>query len=150
MRHLIAALAIAAVPLTVMPATASAEPPIYTDLFSDVAVQGHDAVAYFKEGKPVKGSKDFTADYLGAEFRFATAANRDVFLANPEAFAPQFGGYCAWAVSQGYHAKGDARFWKIVDGKLYLNYNASVQEKWEGDIPGFIKSGEENWPRINK
>lgn len=149
-RHFIAALAIVAVPLTVMPAPAMAEPPIYTDVFSDVAVQGHDPVAYFREGKPVKGSKDFSADYQGAKFRFASAANRDAFLADPEAFAPQFGGYCAWAVSQGYHAKGDARFWKIVDGKLYLNYNASVQKKWEDDIPGFIESGQDNWPRINK
>lgn len=149
-RYLIAALAIAATPLTILPAPAMAEPPVYTDIFSDVAVQGYDPVAYFTEGKPVKGAKTFSAEYNGATFRFANAANRDAFIANPEQYAPQYGGYCAWAVSQGYHAKGDARFWKVVDGKLYLNYNASVQKKWEADIPGFIRSGEENWPRINQ
>ncbi|ABI75432.1 YHS domain protein [Hyphomonas neptunium ATCC 15444] len=149
-RHLLAALAIACAPAILLPAPAMAEPPVYTDIFSDIAVQGHDPVAYFKEGKPVKGSKSFTAEHKGATFRFASAANRDAFLADPEMYAPQYGGYCAWAVSQGYHAKGDARFWKIVDGKLYLNYNASVQEKWESDVPGFIESGNENWPKINQ
>jgi hypothetical protein len=87
---------------------------------------------------------------MGATFRFSTAANRDAFLKTPAAYAPQFGGYCAWAVSQGYHAKGDARFWKVVDGKLYLNYNSDVQKKWERDVPGFISAAETNWPKINK
>lgn len=149
-RHLFAALALATSPALFLPAPALAEPPVYTGRFSDIAVQGHDPVAYFKEGKPVKGTNTLTTEYQGATFRFANAANRDAFLADPEKYAPQYGGYCAWAVSQGYHAKGDARFWKIVDGKLYLNYNASVQETWETDVPGFIKGGDENWPKINK
>lgn len=149
-RHLLAALALAATPALFLPAPAFAEPPVYTGRFSDIAVQGHDPVAYFKDGKPVKGISSITAEYQGATFRFANAANRDAFLADPEKYAPQYGGYCAWAVSQGYHAKGDARFWKIVDGKLYLNYNASVQETWETDVPGFIEGGDKNWPKINK
>lgn len=149
-RALVVALLMAASPMLILPAPAAAEPPVYTGPFSDVAVQGYDPVAYFKDGKPGKGSKDFTAEYHGVIFRFASAANRDVFLGDPEKYAPQYGGYCAWAVSQGYHAKGDARFWKIVDGKLYLNYSASVQQKWEGDIPGFIAKADEVWPDINR
>lgn len=149
-RHLLFAAAIIFVPVAALAPQAAAEPPVYTDLFSDVAVQGYDPVAYFREGKPVKGEKSFTASYNGATFRFASAANRDAFLAAPETYAPQYGGYCAWAVSQGYHAKGDARFWKIIDGKLYLNYSASVQKKWEADIPGFISRADTNWPELNE
>lgn len=149
-RALVVGLLMAASPMLILPAPAAAEPPVYTDLFSDVAVQGYDPVAYFKDGQPGKGSKDFTAEYKGATFRFVSADNRDAFLGDPEKYAPQYGGYCAWAVSQGYHAKGDARFWKIVDGKLYLNYNGAVQEKWEGDIPGFIAKADEAWPDLNR
>lgn len=87
---------------------------------------------------------------MGATFRFASAANRDAFIADPEAYAPQYGGYCAWAAAQGYHAKGDARFWKIVDGKLYLNYDASVQRTWEADLADFIAAADQNWPLINR
>ncbi|MGI9449241.1 MAG: YHS domain-containing (seleno)protein, partial [Geminicoccaceae bacterium] len=85
------ALALAATP-------ALAEDPVYTSSFSNVAVSGYDTVAYFSEGKPVEGSHDFTADYNGATWQFSSAANRDAFLENPERFAPQYGGYCAWAV----------------------------------------------------
>ncbi len=148
LRTLLVATAIALAPVVLLPPAAQAEPPIYTGAFDDLAVQGYDPVAYFTEGKPVKGSKDFTTKYQGATFRFASAANRDAFVKSPEAYAPQYGGYCAWAVSQGYTAKGDARSWKVVDGKLYLNYNTSIQKKWEGDLPGFIKAADVNWPDI--
>ena len=148
LRMLLAAAAFAMAPTVLLPMAANAEAPIYTSAFDDIAVQGYDPVAYFTQGKPVKGTKDFTTTWKGAEFRFASAANRDAFKKNPEAYAPQYGGYCAWAVSQGYTAKGDAKFWKIVDGKLYLNYNSSVQKKWEGDIPGFISSADGNWPKV--
>lgn len=129
-------------------ASANAAGPVYTGLFSNTAVGGYDAVAYFTEGKPVKGSKDFTTEYKDAEWRFASAENLDAFIASPEAYAPQYGGYCAWAVSQDYTAKGDPEYWKIVDGKLYLNYNADVQQKWEADIPGFITKANANWPGV--
>jgi YHS domain-containing protein len=148
LRTLLAAAAIALAPVVLLPPVAAAEPPIYTGAFDDLAVQGYDPVAYFTEGKPVKGAKSFATTWKGAEFRFASAANRDAFKANPEKYAPQYGGYCAWAVSQGYTAKGDAKHWKIVDGKLYLNYNTSVQKKWEGDVPGFISAANANWPGL--
>lgn len=122
--------------------------PIYTGTFSSLAVGGHDPVAYFTEGRPVKGERQFSLRHLGAEWRFASAANRDAFAAAPDKYAPQYGGYCAWAVSQGYTASGDPQFWKVVDGKLYLNYDAAVQKKWEADIPGFITKADRNWPAV--
>jgi YHS domain-containing protein len=140
-----AALALAALPFS--PALA-AKAPVYTGTFSNVAVGGFDPVAYFTDGKPVEGSKAFTATWNGAEFRFASAANRDRFKANPAAFAPQYGGYCAWAVAQGYTASGDPKVWKIVDGRLYLNYNAEVGRTWAKDIPGNIRKGDANWPKV--
>lgn len=150
LRPIFAAAVLVFVPVIALPSAALAEPPVYTSAFDNIAVQGHDPVAYFTEGKPVKGTKAFTATYQGAEFRFASAASRDAFKADPAKYAPQYGGYCAWAVSQGYHAKGDAKNWKVVDGRLYLNYNTSIQKKWEADIPGFIAAADTNWPAINK
>ncbi|MEO0399332.1 MAG: YHS domain-containing (seleno)protein [Pseudomonadota bacterium] len=126
----------------------AAKASVYTGRFSNVAVQGYDVVAYFTDAAPVKGKTDFTTRYLGAEFRFVSQANLDAFLADPAAYAPQYGGYCAWAVSQGYTARGSAKHWKIVDDKLYLNYDAAVQEEWETDIPGFIAAADENWPGV--
>lgn len=126
----------------------AAKAPVYTGLFGKVAVSGYDPVAYFTSGKPVEGSKDFTATWNGAEYRFASAANRDKFKADPARYAPQYGGYCAWAVSQGYTAPADPKVWKIVDGKLYLNYDASVGKKWSADIPGYIAKANANWPKV--
>jgi YHS domain-containing protein len=131
----------------IAPATAAA-PTVYTGIVKGVAVGGYDPVAYFTEGKPVKGSKDFTADYEGATWRFANAANRDVFQADPLKYAPRYGGYCAWAVSQGYTAKGDPRAWTIHNGKLYLNYDKKVRATWAKDIPGNVKKGDVNWPAV--
>ena len=87
-------------------------------------------------------------EYDGAVWRFASAENREAFAANPVQYAPQYGGYCAWAVSQGYTASTDPEAWRIVDGKLYLNYSRSVQQKWEQDIPGNITAGDANWPKV--
>jgi YHS domain-containing protein len=121
---------------------------VNSSLLGGVAIEGTDPVAYFDEGKPVAGSSDFEHDWMGATWRFASAENRDRFAAEPETYAPQYGGYCAWAVSQGYTAKIDPAAWKIVDGKLYLNYSKDVQTQWAGDIPGNIAKGDANWPQI--
>ena len=145
LRPLLLAAFIAAAPATVMVPSAYAEPPVYTGRFSNQALQGYDPVAYFTDGKPVKGTKEFQTDYMGASFLFASAANRDAFLADPAAYAPQYGGYCAWAMADGQYAKGDAKYWKIIDGKLYLNYNSSIQKKWNADIPGFIEKADTHW-----
>lgn len=128
-------------------ATAAVEP-VYTSLFSNNAVGGHDVVAYFDDGRPVKGSKKHSTNWNGARWLFASAKNLAAFEAEPERYAPQYGGYCAWAVSQGYTAKGNPDNWKIVDGKLYLNYDANVQKTWESDIPGFIRDANTNWPKL--
>ena len=88
--------------------------------------------------------------YQGAEFRFASAENLATFMADPEAYAPQYGGYCAWAVSQGYTAKGDADYWAIVDGKLFLNYNKKIQDRWEQNRDVYIDDANTNWPEVLK
>lgn len=116
--------------------------------FGGVAIDGTDPVAYFQEGRPVEGNDGFEFEWKGATWRFASAENRDLFAADPEAYAPQYGGYCAWAVSQGYTASIDPEAWSIVDGKLYLNYSKGVQGRWEQDIPGHIASADQNWPGI--
>lgn len=134
--------------LAIVATPALAKDPVYTSLLSNVAVSGYDTVAYFTEGMPVKGSSTFTADFKGATWQFASATNRDAFLQNPGHFAPQYGGYCAWAVSQGYTASTDPEAWKIVDDKLYLNYSRNVQASWEQDIPGNITKGDANWPEV--
>jgi hypothetical protein len=85
---------------------------------------------------------------MDATWYFASAGNRDLFAADPDKYAPQYGGYCAWAVSQGYTAKIDPEAWKIVDGRLYLNYSKDVQAQWSEDIPGNIAQGDANWPKI--
>jgi len=124
------------------------ESPVYTGFLSNLAVDGYDPVAYFVEGRPVEGSADFTFDYLGAEWRFVSAENRDAFRQDPERYAPQYGGYCAWAVAQGSTAKGDPLNWRIVSGRLYLNYNAEIQTRWERDISGNIRAANQNWPAL--
>ncbi|MDP3069447.1 MAG: YHS domain-containing (seleno)protein [Opitutaceae bacterium] len=118
--------------------------------FFGVAIKGYDPVAYFESGKPVKGDSAFAHEWNGATWRFASAAHRDVFKAAPERYAPQYGGYCAWAVAQGYTAGIDPDAWKIVAGKLYLNYSPEVQKKWAGDEPGNIAKADTHWPKLLK
>jgi YHS domain-containing protein len=130
------------------PAAFAAKPEIYTSITSDLAVGGYDTVAYFKDGKPVEGAKAFEMKHNGATWRFANAENLAAFRADPAKYAPQYGGHCAWAAANGYTAKGDPKYWKVVGGKLYLNYNGDIQAKWEKDIPAFIAKGDANWPKI--
>jgi YHS domain-containing protein len=121
--------------------------PVYKDFFGK-AIKGTDPVAYFTEGKPTKGTSKYTYEWNGAEWHFSSEENLVLFQENPEKYSPQFGGYCAWAVSQGYTASIDPNAWKIVNEKLYLNYSLSVQKKWSRDIPGNIKKAEKNWPEL--
>jgi len=115
-----------------------------------VAIDGYDPVAYFTDGKPVEGTSDITADWQDATWRFASTDHRALFVANPEKYAPAYGGYCAWAVSQGYTASIDPTAWRIVDGRLYLNYSQSVQQQWAEDVPGNIQKADGNWVEIEK
>jgi len=150
LRSALFAACLALAPAVLAAPAANAEPPVYTGSFSDTALQGYDPVAYFEQGEAVKGSDDFTTEYIGATFKFASAADRDAFIADPAAYAPQYGGYCAWAMADGRYAKGDARYWRIVDGKLYLNYNAGIQKKWEKDVPGFISKADTHWTELRQ
>jgi YHS domain-containing protein len=146
---ILAAAALSVTSAAALPAAAeAADDLVYTGLFSNTALEGYDAVAYHTEGEPVRGARDFTAEWNGATWRFANQDNLDLFLADPEAYAPQYGGYCAWAMAEGYTAKGDPNFWRIVDGRLYLNFNQEIQERWEADIPGFIAAADANYPAI--
>lgn len=126
----------------------AAQPETYTPFASNAAVSGYDPVAYFTAGKPTKGQDKIVAAYKGATYRFATVQNRDAFLAAPAKYAPQYGGYCAWAVGHGYTAKSDPTAWKIVGGKLYLNYNAEIQKKWIAEEAALIAAGDKNWPKV--
>jgi len=116
--------------------------------FFGVAIEGIDPVGYFEESRPVEGSSDFEHQWMGATWRFANAANRDAFVADPARYAPQYGGYCAYAVSQGATAGIDPEAWKIVDGKLYLNLNEKIQKRWEADQARYIEQADRNWPGL--
>ena len=137
-----------ALALGVPPPAEAGSPQIFTGIVAGTAVGGYDPVAYFTDSKPVPGRADITYQWNGVNWRFASEKNRDLFKAEPEAYAPQYGGYCAFAVSQGYTAKGDPKAWSVVNGKLYLNYNGSVKKTWEKDTPANIASGDRNWPKV--
>jgi YHS domain-containing protein len=122
--------------------------PVNTE--NGLAVKGYDPVAYFTAGKPVPGSAQFSAIYQGATYHFASAENRDVFVATPEKYAPQFGGYCAFAVSRNTTADIDPDRWAIVEGKLYLNNGLIAQTLWNLDKPENISRANKNWPEIAK
>ncbi|MGF1493310.1 MAG: YHS domain-containing (seleno)protein [Microcoleaceae cyanobacterium] len=113
-----------------------------------VAINGIDPVAYFQASKPVAGKPEFSHQWMGATWHFSSATNRDKFAESPASYAPQYGGYCAWAVSQGYTAPTVPEAWKIVDGKLYLNFDKNVQSRWEQDISGNITKANKNWPQV--
>jgi YHS domain-containing protein len=130
------------------PAAFAAEPPINTlktGLLggrTDTAINGYDTVAYFTVGKPVKGLDNLVTEWMGAKWKFSSQAHLDLFKASPEKYAPQYGGYCAFGVAQGALVKIEADQFTVRDGKLYLNFDASVQQKWLKDPAGFIKTAD--------
>jgi hypothetical protein len=111
-----------------------------------LALSGYDPVAYFTAGKAEKGISIFETEWGGTRWRFASATNRDAFVASPEKYAPQYGGYCAYAVSRGYTARTDPQAWRIVGDKLYLNYDLKVRDLWEKELPEVITKADRNWP----
>ena len=136
---------LAASPLLARPAFA-ASPPIFAE--GGIAILGSDAVAYFDGNGPVAGDAAHALVWQGAEWRFRSAANLAAFEADPERFAPQYGGYCAYAVSKGATASTDPKAWTLHDGKLYLNYSRPVRLIWARDIPGNIALADANWPDV--
>jgi hypothetical protein len=146
-RRSLLSLAIAAPVVAALPLRATAATPeVYNN--GGIAVDGSDVVAYFTQGSPVAGDAAITHDFLGVTWRFASPENRDLFAADPAAYAPQYGGYCAFAVSRNYTASTVPEAWSIVDGKLYLNYSTGVRRRWERDIPGNIMAADANWPSV--
>jgi hypothetical protein len=115
----------------------------------EVAIKGYDTVAYFKAGKALKGTESFTFPWHGMTWHFSTKENRDLFAAGPEKYAPQYDGYCAWAMTESRKAITDPEVWRIVDGKLYLNCSREAYEKWSRDIPGNIKKADTNWLKFS-
>ncbi|MEO1701236.1 MAG: YHS domain-containing (seleno)protein [Pseudomonadota bacterium] len=119
------------------------------NLEGDFAVEGYDAVAYQTQDAAVKGSDAFTATHEGATYLFSSAENRDAFASNPAKYAPKYGGFCAYAVANGYTAPIDPEAFSVVDGALYLNFNKSVRRRWSRDVPGNIAKGDANWPGLS-
>ncbi len=136
--------------LSAAPNHSFAEGGPYQSSFLGTAAEGYDVVAYFTQGKAVEGNSDNSFEWQGVTWRFSSKANLNAFALNPEKFAPQYGGYCAYAVSQGYTASIDPQAWSIVDDRLYLNYSKSVQSTWSEDISGYIMAADNNWPRVKK
>lgn len=114
------------------------------------ALRGYDPVAYFTAGKPQQGLPNHSYEYKGSTFHFASDENRRTFMQNPEKYAPQFGGYCAYGAAQGYKVSTQPDAFAVVDGKLYLNYNRDVRTIWQKDVPGNIDLAEKNWPEVSK
>jgi YHS domain-containing protein len=129
------------------PAFAAADE-IYTSFFSNAGAGGYDVVAYFTDGKPVKGNDKYFTEYKDAEWVFSSQENLDKFKLNPDMYAPQYGGYCAWAVANGSTASGDPLHWSVVNNKLYLNYDADIQAMWADDRNNLIVMGDKNWPGV--
>lgn len=120
---------------------------VYT--VSGWAIDGYDPVAYFTQNKATKGAKDFWYEWNGSKWLFASAENRDAFKRAPEKYAPQYGGYCAFGISEGYKAKVDPhKGWTLVDGKLYLNYNLAIKTKWLPEKDKRIKQADEKWKAL--
>lgn len=115
---------------------------------SGVAIEGFDPVAYFEDGRPVQGSADHSVEWNGATWWFASAEHRDAFAAEPERYAPQYGGWCAYAVSEGSTARIDPEAWTIRDGKLYLNYSKKIERRWLENADERIAAADRNWPAL--
>jgi len=126
---------------------ANAQSPAYYNE-KGVAIKGYDVVAYFTDHTPVEGSKNFSYNWEGTEWHFKNQANLDAFKANPVTYAPEFGGYCAYGVSENHKAPTDPAAFTIVDNKLYLNYSPEVKKLWIKDTKGRIKKAEENWQKL--
>jgi hypothetical protein len=149
---------LAGLPLTAAFGRASAEPTSAADQVNvstgatlagrGLAVHGHDVVAYFRGNGPTLGSDKYALVYEGGTYRFADQANLDAFKASPEKYVPAYGGFCAYGVALGKKFDGDPRYWKIVDGKLYLNLNGDIQSTWSKDIPANIGKAPTNWAKI--
>lgn len=131
-----------------LPALAMAFDPVYTGLLSSHAIQGYDTVAYFTQNKAVKGETSISAEWNGATWLFVNEEHKALFVANPEAYAPQYGGYCAYAMADGKAVRVDPKAFSVVDGLLYLNFSTGVRSRWEADIEGYVSSANQQWQTL--
>lgn len=131
-----------------MAPAAHAADPVYTGWFSDVAAGGYDVVAYFTRQEAVEGASEHAHQWRGAEWHFASEAHLQRFREDPERYAPAYGGHCALAAAEGAAEAGDPEIWTIHDGRLYFNYNQSVQERWDADREGHIAAADREWPEV--
>lgn len=116
----------------------------------NIAIRGYDPVAYFKVGEAKKGDPSHAFSWHNLTWHFQSEEHRQLFQENPEKFAPQYDGYCAWAMTESRKAETDPEVWKIVDGKLYLNCSMAAYEKWSRDIPGNIGKADANWAKLHQ
>ncbi|WP_155147298.1 MULTISPECIES: YHS domain-containing (seleno)protein [Alphaproteobacteria] len=121
-------------------------PVFYAD--DGLAMAGYDAVSYFDEGVPTRGQPEIAVMWKGAEWHFASQENRERFESNPRAFAPQFGGYCAYAMTYGSLSSTDPNAWKIVEGRLYLTHSPAIERMWDRNLTQNIRMAEEYWPAV--
>jgi len=130
------------------PVAASAAPDaVHTNWRNNLAAEGYDVVSFFS-GKPQLGKFEFSARYEGADWVFFNQANKDLFLTNPDLFAPKYGGYCAWGVAKGKLAPGKPEHWHVEDGNLYFNYNARIQRRWMKKRDRLIDRADARWPEM--
>jgi YHS domain-containing protein len=115
---------------------------------SGLALRGYDPVAYFKAGKPVKGSKDIAVLHGGGTYYFSSQENKAAFQDNPKKYLPEYGGFCSYGAASNYKVDGDPKVWNIVDGKLYLNINKSIDRSWDRKRSFYIKKANKNWLKI--
>jgi len=139
--HLLWALALAFVSQSV-----SAVEPVFSQ--DGLAIGGYDPVTYFTERRPVWGNSKYSYQWQGANWHFDSKANRGLFVANPEKYAPQYGGYCAYAAAKNSVAPTDPNAWTVRDGKLYLNFSPAVKQRWLQNELGYISRADRAWPRI--
>lgn len=132
-------------PLALMAPAAAQQSEIYTNSATGIAINGYDPVAYFTEGRPVEGSAEFSAEWKGAPWHFSSAENRDLFLSDPEHYAPQYGGWCAFAMAQGAFATTVPEAWTVKDDKLYLNFSTGVRQLWQADADNLITLADGFW-----
>ncbi len=122
----------------------------HINLTSKVAIQGYDPVAYFESNTPIEGKKEITAEFNGTVYYFSSESNKELFLKNPSQYEPQFGGFCAYGISEGHESPIKPEAFTIVDNKLYLNYNLKVKEIWSKDRAARIEKATLNWQKIQK
>jgi hypothetical protein len=131
------------------PAAASAQHRV-NDNGTGAAIGGYDVVAYFTDHRAVLGSADHTVIHEGTAYRFASDAHAALFRANPGRYLPQYGGFCAYAASQGRLVRVDPDAFRVVEGRLYLNYSHDIQAQWESDRARYIREADARWPELSR